>query len=98
MGTYKTYSDNYERGILGYATLSILGQSCLGSVAAMLVLMNGNSIPQMMQLFLVVISCMGFNGAVLSQQKPKLIFNFLVISAILCAVIAVGNLYVIYNR
>ena len=95
MTTFQTYSDNYERGLMGNNTLSILGLSCLGGIAAMLVLMNGTSVGQMIQLFLVVVACSGFNGSVISQLKPSFIFKYLIVSVITCTLIIVANLFFI---
>ena len=95
MSYYQKYLDGYTRGFVGFNTLGILFQSCWGSVAAMTVLQNGNSPRQMVQLFFVVILCMGFNGAVLAQQKPKVIFNLLLASVFVNAFILLLNVFVI---
>ena len=95
MSYYQKYLDGYTRGFVGFNTLGILFQSCWGSVAAMTVLQNGNSPRQMVQLFFVVILCMGFNGAVLAQQKPKIVFNLLLASVFINAFILLLNVFVI---
>ena len=92
MKIYQSYLKEYEKGIIGYSPIAIIGQSCLGSVAAMFILMNGNSVTQMIQLFVVTILCMFYNGAILSQQKPKVSFNLLILSVISSAVFVVFNL------
>ena len=61
----------------------------------MTVLQNGNTPRQMVQLFFVVILCMGFNGAVLAQQKPKIVFNLLLASVFINAFILLLNVFVI---
>lgn len=91
MKTYQKYLDNYSRGLIGFATLSVLFQSCLGSAAAMYILMNGVTPGQMVQLFVIVILCMGFNGAVLSQQSAKTIFNLLLLSVLASTVLIIAN-------
>lgn len=83
----------FERDIRGYSTIFIIAQSCLGSVAAMYILVNGVSPLQMFQLFLVTIACMGFNAAVLSQRKPKTTFNLFLISMVLSTVVLILNLW-----
>ena len=95
MSYYQKYLDGYTRGFVGFNTLGILFQSCWGSVAAMTVLQNGNTPRQMVQLFFVVILCMGFNGAVLAQQKPKIVFNLLLASVFINAFILLLNVFVI---
>lgn len=89
---YKILLTEYISGLFGYATIAIIGQSCIGSIAAMLILMNNDLSRnfQIIELFLVVILCMGFNGAVLAQQKGKIQFNILILSvlmSILCIII-----------
>lgn len=92
MNYYHKYLNDYKRGFLGFTTLGILGQSCLGSIAAMLVLMNGTSPSQMIQLFFIIILTMGFNGAVLAQQPPKLLFNILITSVVVSAILIAVNI------
>ncbi len=94
MELYKNLLKEYNSGIIGYATIGIIGQSCIGSVAAMFILMNGD-LPrglQMTELFLVTILCMGFNGAVLAQQKGKIQFNILVLSVCISILAIIINL------
>lgn len=97
MSTYKKYLDGYTRGYIGFNTIAILFQSCWGSVAAMVVLQNGVSPRQMIQLFFVVILCMVFNGSVLSQQKPKIVFNLLLASVFVNAIIIVLNVFFLHK-
>jgi len=91
LNTYHKIYSQFEHGFFGSITLGILASSCLGGIAAMAVLQNGTSPAQMFQLFLVVASAMAFNGSVLSQQKPKAIFNLLLVS------VAVNTVLTIYN-
>lgn len=68
---------------MGYATIAIIGQSCLGSAAAMVLLMGTlDTAIQMTVLFFVTILCMAFNGAVLAQLRPLTTFNLLIISVV----------------
>ena len=97
MSTYQKYVDSYARGYIGFNTIAVLFQSCFGSAAAMVVLQNGVSPSQMLQLFFVVILCMGFNAGVLSQQKPKVVFNLLLASVFINAVILITNTLFIHN-
>lgn len=83
----KTFQD-FERGYLGFATLAIIGQSCLGGAAAMYILQNGISFLQMIQLGFVVLACSFVNGAILSQQKHKLVFD-LIIASVFISVLAI---------
>lgn len=88
MTLYQKTFQNFEEGYLGFVTLAIIGQSCLGGAAAMYILENGVSFVQMFQLALVVLVCSCVNGAILSQQKHKLVFN-LIIASVLLSVFAI---------
>jgi hypothetical protein len=63
--------------------LTIILQSCIGSIAAMLVLMQGISFGSVFQLSLVVFSCGFYNGGVLAQLPTKVNFNLLLLSLFL---------------
>ncbi|OAB28202.1 hypothetical protein SAMN05444395_11255 [Flavobacterium fryxellicola] len=78
----KTLTD-FNNNFIGFATLIVIGQSCLGSVAAMNILRNGTSLIQMFQLGLIILICMLVNTSILAQMKHKVIFNFTIISVIL---------------
>ncbi|WP_459211910.1 hypothetical protein [Aquimarina rhabdastrellae] len=93
MSIYKKWTEEFKNGVIGYSSIAIIPQSCLGSIAAMFILMNGNNFAQMIQLFLVVVACMTFNAAVLSQQKPKMIFNLFIISIVTSIVLTIINLF-----
>lgn len=81
MKLYDTLLREFIKEQMGYATIAIIGQSCLGSVAAMFVLMNDLPVIALLsQLFLVTIFCMAYNGAVLAQLKAKHTFNLLILS------------------
>lgn len=92
MKYYKRFLYEYEKGLMGYSTLAIIGQSCLGSVAVMFLLMNGISIFQSFQLFLVTIMCLFYNAAILSQQKANLSFNLLIGSTLVSLIVIIINL------
>ncbi|MBO0340271.1 hypothetical protein J0654_01390 [Muricauda lutimaris] len=73
----------FKKNQLGYSTIAIIGQSCLGSAAAMVLLMGSmDMVLKMILLFLVTILCMAFNGAVLAQLKPLTTFNLLILSIV----------------
>ncbi|WP_394750301.1 hypothetical protein [Spongiimicrobium salis] len=91
MSIYQSYFGEYQKRIMSYAPLAIIGQSCLGSVAAMYILINGNTTLNMVQLFIVTILCMFYNGAILSQQKPKISFNLLIASVVVSSILIIIN-------
>lgn len=93
MKLYQNLYRDFEEMYLGYAALAIIASSCLGSIAAMFILMNGHGLVNMIQLFLVVAVCMGFNAAVLAQLKPKFVFNSLIVSLIVSTILIIVNTF-----
>tara|TARA_R110000782_G_scaffold8331_1_gene27306 strand:+ start:154 stop:447 length:294 start_codon:yes stop_codon:yes gene_type:complete len=93
MRLYNQLLSEFKREQTGYSTIAIIGQSCIGSVAAMVVLMN--HIPagiKLTLLFLVTILCMAYNGAVLARLSAKATFNLLVMSVLFSILTIVGIL------
>ncbi|MCM8568741.1 hypothetical protein NE848_05090 [Gramella jeungdoensis] len=91
MKLYARLYQDFEEMYLGYAALAIIASSCWGSIAAMFILMNGHGISNMIQLFLVVAVCMGFNASVIAQLKTKIVFNSLIISLAVSTILIVVN-------
>ena len=83
MTLYTRTLADFDNNFIGFATLIIIGQSCLGSVAAMNILKNGTSVTQMMQLAVIVVLCMLVNTSILAQMKHKVIFNLTIASVLL---------------
>lgn len=96
-GALKWYNNvltEFKMQQTGYAAIAIIGQSCLGSVAVMLLLMH--EMPtgiKMTFVFLVTIFCMSFNAAVLAQLKSKTTFNLLILSVIFSCTVIIANLF-----
>jgi len=82
MKVYQKLLTDFDELFLGYASLGIIASSCIGSVAAMLILMQGHTFINMFQLFIVVTVCMGFNATVLAQLSHKFVFNSLIVSVL----------------
>lgn len=95
MKIYKDSLAYFSSDYLLFVPLVIIGQSCLGSAAAMYVLKNGESFGQMVQLTIVVLVCMFVNGSILSMQKQKIVFNLSIISVFLSIFLIVLNNLVI---
>jgi len=91
---HKNLVAEYKKGHLGYASIAIIGQSCLGAIAAMYILKTDHSdIWGLFQLFLVTAGCMAFNGDVLTHQKAQFTINLLIISlALSIALIILNNI------
>ena len=82
MSLYQKTLSDFNNNFIGFATLIVIGQSCLGSAAAMNVLKNGTSMIQMFQLGVIVLICMLVNTSILAQMKHKVIFNLTILSVI----------------
>lgn len=80
MTLYKKTLTGFDNNFIGSATLIVIGQSCLGSAAAMNVLKNGTTLAQMLQLAVIVLICMLVNTSILAQMKHKVILNLTIIS------------------
>ncbi|MFH6961427.1 hypothetical protein ACHRVK_02465 [Flavobacterium plurextorum] len=91
MTLYQTTFENFDKNFIGSATMAVIGQSCLGAAAAMFILANGTSIPQMIQLAVIVLVCIFVNTSILAQMKHKLIFNLLIASAFFSVLFIILN-------
>lgn len=96
MRLYNTLYKDFEELYVGYSAVAIILSTCLGAAAAMVILMNGHDLVQMIQLFLVVAVCMGYMVTVLAQLKPKFVFNTLILSLLLSSVLLLVNVALRY--
>lgn len=80
---------------MGSAAMAVIGQSCLGGAAAMYVLANGTSVPQMIQLAIIVLACIFVNTSILAQMKHKIVFNLLILSAVLSVSLIILNNFIL---
>lgn len=80
---------------MGSAAMAVIGQSCLGGAAAMYVLANGTSILQMTQLAIIVLACIFVNTSILAQMKHKIVFNLLILSAVLSVSLIILNNFIL---
>lgn len=92
---YDKSLESFQKNYIGYAALIIIGQSCLGSAAAMYTLENGTSMLQMIQLGIVVSICMMVNVAILAQLTPKTVYNMTIFSVIISGLIIILNLLIL---
>ncbi|MEG2100784.1 MULTISPECIES: hypothetical protein [Flavobacterium] len=91
MTLYQTTFENFDKNYIGSATMAVIGQSCLGAAAAMFILANGTSIPQMIQLAVIVLVCIFVNTSILAQMKHKVVFNLLLASAFFSVLFIILN-------
>ncbi len=94
MATLAHLQKDFTKNIMGYSAMGIILSTCLGSIAIMQIMAYGNGFLQMALVLLVVAICSGHNAAILTVQKPKLIFNLLVWSTIISVLIIVTSLII----
>ncbi len=82
MDLVKSLSDDFEKYYMANSILGIIASSCLGSIAAMMILADENTIFHVVHLSWIVIICMIYNAAVLVGFKPKMAFLLQVISVL----------------
>jgi len=94
MTLYTKYYNEFQNKYLMYIPLTIILQSCIGSVAAMYILMTGlDTVYSLVQLFLCVIFCMFYNAAILAQLKGKMVFNMLILSLLFNSMFIIINAF-----
>ncbi|WP_432411216.1 hypothetical protein [Rasiella sp. SM2506] len=77
---FSAAKNEFSENLYLYIPLTIILQSCVGSIAAMLILMQGTSLLTFVQLLVCTVLCMGYNGALLAQLKPTISFWLLLVS------------------
>ena len=95
MTLYQKTLGVFQQSYIGFAALVIIGQSCLGGIAAMYILENGNSLVQMFQLGFIVVTCAIVNVGILAQLTPKTVFNMTIFSVMLSILAIAMNVFVI---
>lgn len=88
----------YQKGLIDfkqhytlYIPLSIILQSCMGSIAAMYILMNSTQSFHFFELFLCVTFAMGYNGFIYAQTKIKWVYNLLIATLLMHTLLIVIN-------
>ncbi len=89
---YSKLLKDFEEMYMAYIPLMIILSSCLGSIAAMYILMQERSFMQVLQLWLCVLVCMGFNASILAQMKPKIVFHILIVSLLVNSIFVLLNI------
>lgn len=93
IGWYTNLLTEFKKEQIGYSTIALLGQSCIGSLAAMSLLMGDMQTGiKMTLLFLVAIFSMVYNGAVLAQLRLKATFNLLILSVVFSRILIIAHL------
>ncbi|MFD2564383.1 hypothetical protein [Aquimarina rubra] len=91
MTLYAKMNADFSENYIGYSALAIIASTCLGSIAIMTTLFDGNGFLQMFLVFLTVAVCNAHNAAILTVQKPKLVLDLLILSLAVNSLIIIGN-------
>ncbi len=78
----KSLQHEFEYDYYMYVPLTIILNSCIGSIAAMSVLGQGTSLLSGIELTICVSLCMGYNAALLAGSNRKFAFWLLVVSLV----------------
>ncbi|MDC8000541.1 hypothetical protein POV26_05805 [Aequorivita todarodis] len=76
----KKMQDEFVYDYYMYVPLTIILNSCIGSIAAMTILAQGTSLLSGIELTLCVSLCMGYNAALLAGSNRKFAFWLLLVS------------------
>lgn len=90
MKVYTNLLKDFESGYLGFAPITMMVQTCLGSIAVMYLLMD-NSQTTIIELGLCIFASMGYNATVLGQLSKKAVFNALIVSVLINVIIFLMN-------
>ncbi len=92
MKLYNEYLNRFKESYLMMVPLTIILQSCIGSLAAMKILMNIDRQGALIQLSLCVCVSMMYNAAILAQMKIKIVFILLLLSLFFNSLLLVLNI------
>lgn len=92
MKTYSEHFVNFKKNFMMYVAQTILFQSCLGSVAAMAIMTNGDGTFQIMQLSLCVIVTMLYNSSLMANMALKHVFKLLILSIVVNTLLLAFNI------
>ncbi len=91
MTLYAKLNQDFSKNYMANSVLGIILSTCIGSIAVMTSLMNGNGILEMILVFVSVATCSIHNASILTLQKAELVFKLLMISIFVNALIILGN-------
>ena len=78
----KSLQQEFENDYYMYVPLTIILNSCIGSIAAMTILAQGTSLTSAIELSLCVGLCMGYNAVLLAGSNRKFAFWLLGVSLV----------------
>ncbi len=80
---YAKINTDWNQNFIGYSAIAIILSTCLGSMAVLTTMMQGNGLTQMIQIFIAVTACSAHNASILTVQKPSLVLKLLILSVII---------------
>ncbi|WP_026753585.1 hypothetical protein [Sediminibacter sp. Hel_I_10] len=93
MTTLGKLEKDFTKNIMGYSAMGIVLSTCLGSIAIMQILTFGYGFLQMALVMICLTICTLHNAAIISVQKPQLIFKLLVTSVIINTLVLFISLF-----
>lgn len=85
---------DFKENVMGYSALGIILSTCLGSIAILQILKFGHGLLYMALVMLCVTICTMHNAAILTVQKPALIFKLLVASTLINGLVIIATLFI----
>ncbi len=82
------FRDNYRFN----SSVGIVISTLAGSIAVMVIMMNGYNLINWIQIGIAVFICSIYNAAVLSVQSYKIIFNLIITSLVYNIIVIILNL------
>lgn len=79
MKIYNNLLRDFQSSYMMMIPLSIVFQSCLGSIATLYIIMNKGPM-MLLQLGICIAVTMMYNASILAQLKSKSVFNLLILS------------------
>ncbi|RNC91975.1 MAG: hypothetical protein ED555_02360 [Allomuricauda sp.] len=92
MTTLSNLQKDFIENVSGYSSLGIVLSTCLGAIAILASLSMANGLFAMALVLVSVIVCSIHNAAILTLQKPILIFRLLLTSVVVNVLIILGFL------
>jgi len=81
MKVYNNLLNSFQSSYMLMIPLTIVFQSCLGSIATLAILMSKGRF-FLLQLALCIAVTMMYNASILAQLKSKIVFKFLILSVL----------------
>lgn len=93
MSLYQRAFTIFKSQYLMYACSGIIASGSLGGAASMFALTHGHGFFDMLQVVVLVATCMGYNATVLSNLERDTVFKWLIVSLITGVVVILINLF-----